>query len=353
MCIKNSEGALELEETEQTSADKEEWRGIAVYAEQSRGQIQEVGLELLTKAGELAKVTGQHVYALIIGSGMKEGAKTLLEYGADKVYVYDYPELEEFHVDTYANAMEDFIRKERPSSVLIGATVQGRSLAPRTAARFRTGLTADCTSLEMKENSDLVQIRPAFGGNIMAEIVTPRTRPQFCTVRPRIFDAKCMETCGKGECVSMELPKKQLKSGLELLEVTEKLKETDIADADILVAVGKGVKSQTDLHMIEKFADMIGAQLACTRPLVEKGWFGPKRQIGLSGRTVKAKVIITLGISGSVQFAAGMKGCDLIIAVNKDESAPIFDIANYGFVADIYEILPRLMEKGKEASHVS
>jgi len=353
-CLKSSDGALILQETGKTAVKKEEWNGIAVYAEQYGGQLLPSGPQLLTKAGELAKVTGHPIYAVLAGYQTEKAAETLLQYGADRVYVYDYAELKEFHVDTYTNALEDFIRKVQPSSVLVGGTVQGRSLAPKAAARFQTGLTADCTSLEMKENTDLRQIRPAFGGNIMAEIITPGTRPQFCTVRPGIFNAVCKKPANDARVIHMELAREQRKSRLELLEVTEKPKEIDISDAEIIVAVGKGVKSQSDLSVIEEFAEHIGAQIACTRPLVEKGWFGPKRQIGLSGRTVSAKVIITLGISGSVQFTAGMKGCDMIIAVNTDKTAPIFDIANYGVVADIYEILPRLMEKMKgDMPHVS
>ena len=217
----------------------------------------------------------------------------------------------------------------------------GRSLAPKVAASVHTGLTADCTMLEMKENTDLVQIRPAFGGNIMAQIITPNTRPQFCTVRYKIFSAP-QKSEPSGKVIKMDIDKGMLKSDTKVLNVVEKPKETDISDAEIIVAVGRGLKSKEYIPFVKEFAEKISAQLACTRPLVENGWFDAKRQIGLSGRTVKPKLIIALGISGSVQFAAGMRNSDMIIAVNNDKNASIFDIAHYGFVGDIYEIIPQL-----------
>lgn len=355
ICVKKGDGALEIiKRKERAAIDKDTWRGITIYAEQSGGKLHGVVLELLSKARELAEVTGHPIYALLIGSQVYKTAQTLIQYGADVVYSYDYEELCEFHVDSYTNVIEDFIRKIKPSSFLVGATAQGRSLAPRAAARFATGLTADCTKLEMKENTDLIQIRPAFGGNIMAEIVTPYTRPQFCTVRYKVFEARSPENVAEGTIEQMEISADKRISRIEVLKVQDKPKEVDISEAEVIVAVGKGVKSKADLEMIRKLADRIGAQLACTRPLVECGWFSPKKQIGLSGRTVKAKVILTAGISGSVQFAAGMKGCDCIIAINKDEKAPVFDIANYGFVGDLYEIIPELLGKiGEVATDVS
>jgi len=245
----------------------------------------------------------------------------------------------------YAEAFEDFIRKVQPSSIMVGATNLGRSLAPRVAARFRTGLTADCTILQMKKNTDLVQIRPAFGGNIMAQIVTPNHRPQFCTVRYKIFTAPKRQDKALGEVVSMKLDHNNLKSSTEVLAVKKGVKEMDISEADIIVAVGRGVKTQTDLVMIENLAYALKAKIACTRPLIESGWFDAKRQIGLSGRTVKAKLIIAIGISGAIQFTAGMNNSECIIAINKDKTAPIFDVAHYGIVGDFYDIIPDLIAK--------
>jgi Electron transfer flavoprotein, alpha subunit len=349
ICIKKGpQGVIELVEDEEITLNKDEWRGIAVYTEHNKGEIHNVTLELIGKARELAQVTGHPVYALMIGCDIKEAARKLLHYGVDKVFVYDYPELADFKIDIYTNAFSNFIEKIKPSSIMVGATNLGRTLAPRVAARQRTGLTADCTRLEMKENSDLVQIRPAFGGNIMAQIVTPKHRPQFCTVRYKVFSTPVPLEHLTGEIVLLELLPEQLQSVFNILSIEEKPREVDISEAEIIVAAGRGLKSKDDVALIEKLAKLLGGISACTRPLVENGWFDPKRQIGLSGRTVKAKLIITVGISGSVQFVAGMRNSDCIIAINEDENASIFDVAHYGICGDLNEILPRLIEMIRE-----
>ena len=227
---------------------------------------------------------------------------------------------------------------------MIGATHAGRTLASRTAARFRAGLTADCTLLEMKENTDLVQIRPAFGGNIMAQIVTPNHRPQFCTVRSKVFPVPPPSDQPHGSITEITPEARLLKSETRILEIQPKAPALDIAESKIIVAVGRGIKKQADLKLAEKLSAVLNAQLACTRPLVENGWFDAKRQIGLSGRTVNADLIITLGISGSVQFAAGMRNSACIIAINSDPNAPVFDIAHYGFVGDLYQLLSGFLQ---------
>lgn len=343
LCVKKGPaGAVTFEEEVKPTCDKSKWNGVAVFVEQRNGKIHPVSLELIGKARELVKVTGQKVLAVLIGSDIGNSAEELLKYGVDSVYTYDDSIFKDFLISPYANAFTDFIEKVKPSSILVGATSLGRSLAPKVAARVHTGLTADCTMLEMKENTDLVQIRPAFGGNIMAQIVTPNTRPQFCTVRYKIFSAP-EKTEPHGEIIAMDVSEEMRKGNTKVLKVIEKPKTMDISDAEIIVAVGRGLKSKEDIPLIKAFADKLGAQLASTRPLVENGWFDAKQQIGLSGRTVKPKLIITLGISGSVQFAAGMRNSDRIIAVNNDKNASIFDIAHYGFVGDMYEIIPQLM----------
>ena len=352
MCVKKGpEGAITFEEETKPVCNKDEWKGVAVFAEQRGGKIHPVSLELVGKARELASVTNHPVLVVLIGSDIKEAAKGLLNYGVDKVYLYDNPAFKDFVITPYANAFTDFIEKIKPSSILVGATSLGRSLAPKVAARVHAGLTADCTMLEMKDNTDLVQIRPAFGGNIMAQIVTPNTRPQFCTVRYKIFSApeKCEPS---GEVINMPVTEKMLSGNTGVIKTVNKPEEIDISDAEIIVAVGRGLKSKDDLALAENLANKLGAQLACTRPLVEAGWFDAKRQIGLSGRTVKPKLIITLGISGSVQFAAGMQNSDKIIAVNSDKNASIFKIAHYGFVGDLYEIVPKLLKRIEEAKNV-
>ncbi len=354
MCVrKGPEGLMTWEEEKKTEVfDPSSWRGVAVFAEERDGRIHPVTLELLGKARELAAVISHPVYALLIGSGGEPLARELLHYGADKVFLYDNPSLGRFTVSPYAAAFTDFISKIRPSSILVGATNLGRSLAPRVAARCGTGLTADCTVLQMKENTDLVQIRPAFGGNIMAQIVTPRTRPQFCTVRYKVFSPPGRSEAECGEIVRMAVTPDMKRSGTEILEVREKPREIDISEAETIVAFGRGVSKESDIAMIRELADLLGAQLAGTRPTVEAGWTDPRRQIGLSGRTVKPKLILTVGISGSVQFAAGMKNSDCIIAINSDPNAGIFDIAHLGIVGDLYEIVPMLISKIREAKHV-
>ncbi len=346
ICVKRGpQGVMEMLETEEESAiDKSQWQGIAVYVDHVDGKIHPVTLELLGKAKELAEKVKYPVIALFIGSGIKNQAEELLHYGADKVYVYDHKELQYFRIEPYAKAFEAFIHEVKPSSILVGATTIGRSLAPRIAARFKTGLTADCTVLEIKENSDLVQIRPAFGGNIMAQIKTPNTRPQLATVRYKVMNAiERMEEV-TGEVLVRTLPEKDLVSRIEVLEVREKETEISISDAETIIAVGRGVKSEKDMALVKELAELLGAQIAGTRPLVESGWIEAKRQVGLSGRTVKPKLMITLGISGSVQFAAGMNGSEHIFAINNDENASIFNVAHYGIVGDLYEVLPQLIE---------
>ena len=351
LCVKKGPGgAVEYMEKQEPGINKDEWRAVAVYVEYNGKAVHPVTFELIGKARELAAVTGHPVYALFMGYQVGEKAEELLAYGVDQVFVYDRKELEHFSVLTYANVFADFITRIRPSSILVGATNAGRSLAPRVAARFRTGLTADCTVLEMKENIDLVQIRPAFGGNIMAQIVTPKNRPQFCTVRYKIFSAPPVTKDPSGTIRTMEVTDGMIDRRIRVEEIIHKPKEIDISEAEVIVAVGRGVKSQADLELIRELAAALDAQLACTRPLIECGWFDARRQIGLSGRTVKPKLIITIGISGSVQFAAGMRGAECIIAINTDRKAPVFDIANIGLVGDWYEILPRLLKTVKEGT---
>lgn len=346
LCVKKGPaGAITLEEVASppSTLNKDEWRGIAVYVEHQAGCIHNVTLELIGKAKELAAVTGHPVYALLLGSQLDEMARQLLYYGVDTVYLCDKPQLAQYNLEPYANAFAAFIQQVKPSSVMVGATTIGRSLAPRVAARFRTGLTADCTVLEMKENTDLVQIRPAFGGNIMAQIITPGHRPQFCTVRYKIFPQPQPGQEATGSIKAIELLEEELETGV-VIEKTENLpSEIDLSEAKIIVAVGRGVKDEQGMALARQLAEQLGAQLACTRPLIENGWFDAKRQIGLSGRTVNADLIITLGVSGSVQFAAGMQSSQCIIAVNSDAAAPIFEFAHYGIVGDLYEVISAML----------
>jgi electron transfer flavoprotein alpha subunit len=303
-----------------------------------------VTIELVGKAKELAAKTDMQVSVVLIGYELDETAESLLDYGVSKVYVYDDKELESFRVDAYANVMADIINTAKPSVVLVGGTSIGRSLAPRVATRFKTGLTADCTKLDIKDNTDLVQIRPAFGGNIMAQIITTHTRPQFATVRYKVMDS-AKKTDRIGEVIHKKAAPEMLKSDMEVIRIQKKEKKQSITEADVLVVAGQGVKSKEDLTIVQKLADILGGQMASTRPMVEKGWIDYTKQIGLSGRTVKPKLIITCGVSGAIQFCACMNSSDMIIAINSDENAPIFKIAHYGIVGDLYKVVPELIER--------
>lgn len=349
VCVrKGPKGAFEFVEDEnKVLVNKDEWKGIAVYVDHVNGEIHPVTLELIGKARELADKVNQKVYCLFMGNGIKDKAGELLHYGVDEVIVYDYKELENFRIEPYTAVFYDFINKIKPCSILVGATTLGRSLAPRVAARCRTGLTADCTILDIKENTDLVQIRPAFGGNIMAQIVTPNSRPQMATVRYKVMSAPERNEECTGEIKYFEIEKDKLKSDIEVKEIKQKPKEHSISDVEVIVVAGRGVKSEKDLELIKELADLLGGELAVTRPLIENGWADANRQVGLSGRTVRPKLIITCGVSGAIQFVAGMNNADYIFAINKDEKAPIFKVAHYGIVGDIYEIVPKLIEKIK------
>ncbi len=353
ICVKKGPpGAAEYVEEECPRIDKDAWKGIAVYVDHMEGEVHPVTLELIGKARELASKVNQPVYALFIGHGIAEKAKALLHYGIDQVFIYDMEEFENFRIECYTAAAEDFINTLKPSVILVGATSIGRSLAPRIAARFRTGLTADCTVLDIKENTDLVQIRPAFGGNIMAQIATPNHRPQIATVRYKVMSAPERCETASGIITGCSISREKLKSGINVVKTTRKEKEVGISDAEVIVVAGRGLKAEKDMQMVHALAELLGAQVAATRSLVESGWVDAKKQIGLSGRTVKPKLIITCGVSGAVQFAAGMKGADRIIAINTDEKAPIFQIAHYGIVGDIYEIIPELIKTIKAGQEV-
>lgn len=346
LCVKKGpEGAVEYIEEETKEIDKSLWKGVGVYVDHVDGEIHPVTYELIGKARELASKINHPVYAVFIGSNISKEADELLHYGVDKVFVYDNEELKYFRIEPYAAAFEDFINKVKPTAILVGATTIGRSLAPRIAARFKTGLTADCTILDMKENTDLVQIRPAFGGNIMAQIVTPNSRPQLATVRYKVMTAPKRSEEVSGEIIKCNIEDDKLKSDITALSIKKKDAEVGISDAEIIVAAGRGVKSEKDLELVKELARSLGAEFACTRPLIEAGWVDAKRQIGLSGRTVRPRLIIACGISGAVQFTAGMNNSEYIFAINTDDKAPIFKVAHYGVVGNMYEVIPELIEK--------
>lgn len=354
LCVKKGNGAVEFVEENaiKEKVDKSKWKGIVVYVDHVDGVIHPVTYELIGKAKELAGKIGHPVYALFMGSNIGKAAMELLHYGVDEVYVYDYLQLDRFKIEPYTAVFEDFVHKLHPTAILVGATTVGRQLAPRVAARLKTGLTADCTILDMNENTDLSQIRPAFGGNIMAHILTPNNRPQMATVRYKVMNAPERNAQETGKIIINTLDENRLSGHVEVLDVVPKQKEEFIEAAEVLVVAGRGVKKEEDMAMLEELADLLGGQVACTRPLVENGQMPAKCQIGLSGRTVRPKLIITCGVSGAIQFAAGMNNSDVIIAINSDEKALIFKVAHYGIVGDLYQVIPKLIEQIKASRGV-
>lgn len=349
LCLKQCpQGAIIRLETKVDSVDKTKWSDILVFAEQSEGTLHPVCLELIGEAQRLAATNSQRVKAVVLGDDVEGCVQELRHWGVDEVHVYEGEELSFFRADAFASCVEDCIKKTKPSVVLVGATALGRSLAPRLSTRFHTGLTADCTKLEMKENSDLVQIRPAFGGNIMAQIITPNTRPQFATVRYKVMEAPQRQAQKEGEVLRQPLPKAAKDSRVRLVSTEPVPKAANISDAEILVVAGRGLQKQSDMELIKELAELLGGEYAVTRPLAEKGWAPNTRQIGLSGRTVRPKLIITFGVSGAIQFTAGMDQAEQIIAVNSDKDAAIFKLAHVAIAADLYEVLPELIRRLKE-----
>lgn len=344
ICTKKYPEIFEFIKDQVIEIDKSLWKGIAVYVDHNKGDIHPVTYELIGKAKEMGAKISHPVYAVFAGFNIKDKADHLLKYGVDEVFVYDDPELEYFRIEPYTAALDDFIEKRKPSVFLVGGSTTGRSLAPRIAARRRTGLTADCTVLDIQENSDLDQIRPAFGGNIMAHIQTPNHRPQFATVRYKIFDKPEPVEYPTGKISLAVLEEEKLASKIKILSSRPKERAKGIEEAETIVVAGRGVKNESDMSLIYKLAEILNAEIAVTRPLIEAGWADPNTQIGLSGRTVKPKLIITCGVSGAVQFVAGMKNSTTIVAIDEDENAPILTAAHYGIVGDLYEIIPRLCD---------
>jgi len=349
ICIKECPySAMSLEEDEK-EIDKSLWQGYLVFVEYVENKIHPVAYELIGAAHELSRQRPMPVYVVIIGKSLEKPSGKLLGYGVDKVFAYDDEKLAEFKVDSYTNVLENIIKKVKPSVVLVGGTSIGRSLAPRVATRLKTGLTADCTTLKIKENTDLVQIRPAFGGNIMAQIITPYTRPQFATVRYKVMDT-ALKVQPFGEILYMQVDEHLTKSDIEVLKIAKKEAVPSITEAEVLVVAGNGLQAKEDLDVIKQLAKALNGEYACTRPLVEKGWCDYTRQIGLSGRTVKPKLIITCGVSGAIQFAACMNCSEYIISINTDKNAPITEIAHVGIVGNLYAILPQLIQTIKGAN---
>ncbi len=332
---------------------KQAYQGILVYAQQENGVLHPVTLELIGEARKLATVVGYDVYAVIVGEKNKDNAQLLLDYGVKEVFSYEHSGFQGFKADCYTDAVADCISQLKPSSVLIGGTPVGRSLAPRLSVRFRTGLTADCTKLEMRENTDLVQIRPAFGGNIMAQILITQSRPQFATIRYGVMDRAQKVDHPTGKVTEMAVSEKMVRSRIEVVSVELLPTERSITEEDVLVVAGRGMKNPQGVALVEELSKALGGQVCFTRPMAEQGLGDPNKQIGLSGKTVRPKLIVTCGVSGSVQFVAGMQGSGCIVAINEDPEAQIFNVANYAVVGDAFQVIPAFLEEIGQSSSAS
>ncbi len=325
------------------------YKGILVFAEQWNGKVHPVSYELLGRGRELADQLGEKLFAVIIGSELGDAVKELTMRGADKIFVFDYPELEVFRDDPYSAILEDLVNEEKPSIFLIGATSIGRSLGPKVAACLETGLTADCTSLDIDTESRLLlQTRPAYGGNIMATIICTNTRPQIATVRYKVMKEAKKDPTNESEIIKKTVDINNLPDRVKIIDFRPATEQVSIIDAEIIVSGGRGMGDSKGFEVIKELAEALGGAVGASRPTVDEGWIEYLHQVGLSGRTVRPKIYVACGISGAVQHLAGMKTSDVIIAINKDAEAPIFSVSTLGAVGDLYEIIPCLVEKIKE-----
>lgn len=328
--------------------DIKDYKGVMVYIEQRHGVLQNVSLELLGKGRKLADELGVKLMAASIAEDPSVFSKTLIEYGADEVLEYGGADYKEFMTEPYAQALCNAIDIRKPEIVLFGATSIGRDLAPRVSARVHTGLTADCTSLDIKDG-DLMMTRPAFGGNIMATIACPGHRPQMSTVRPGVMTKAERDTERKGEITKVDFKPVHNNCFIEVLSFEKQASQKkDIQDANILVSGGRGVGSKEEFDVLEQLASVIGGEVSASRAAVDSGWQPHSQQVGQTGKTVRPGVYFALGISGAIQHLAGMEESELIIAVNKDKNAKIFEVADLGLVGDLHKVVPLVVEDLKK-----
>lgn len=351
-CVDNCPvGALRIETAEKmVQADLADYRGILVFAEYRHGTIAPVAYELLGIGRKLADQRGVQLAAVVLGGAVSSCARDLIAAGADLVLVAEHAELEQFREDIYAGILEKVIREQKPEVVLAGATAIGRSVIPYVATAINAGLTADCTRLEIRQSDGmLLQTRPAFGGNIMATIECPQTRPQMATVRPKVMAPAEPDPTRQGQVVGVELPESLLQSRLQVVEsVVNSEDQVNIQEVEALVAGGRGLDSAKGFALLRELADELGAAVAASRAAVDAGWIPYPHQVGQTGKTVSPKLYIACGISGAVQHAVGMQSAEVVVAINRDKDAPIFDIATYGVVGDLYEVVPRLIQRLQE-----
>ena len=340
----------------------EEYKGVYVFAQQVDGVVGGIAFELVGEAKKLAKDLNEEVTAILIGSDIKGQADELGAYGADRVIVVDDPALKDYRTEPYTHAMASVIKKYKPEIVLIGATAIGRDLGPRLAARIHTGLTADCTKLDIgdfplnpvpgkeQKHNQLLMTRPAFGGNTIATIACPDFRPQMATVRPGVMQKLPKDPSHKAIVEEYNPGFEENKNYVEILDIVKAVSDVvDIMDAKILVSGGRGVGSPENFAILQDLADVIGGTVSCSRAVVDAGWKPKDLQVGQTGKTVRPQIYFAIGISGAIQHVAGMEESDLIVAINKDETAPIFDVADYGIVGDLNKVVPALTEQLKAA----
>lgn len=351
-CVEGCEpGALKIEGTEKSAPlDLASWSGVWVYGEFRRGTLAPVSLELLGIGRKLADTRNVPLSAVLIGSGTGDAAEQLIGHGADTVYRIEDPALAYFTDEAYGAIMTALIRQHKPEIVLAGATAIGRSFIPGVATTLGAGLTADCTQLAIREEDGaLLQTRPAFGGNIMATIVCPNSRPQMSTVRPKVMAALAFDGERQGKIVEVKPRPEQLATRVRVIEsVVSEQDNVNIQEADILVAGGRGLDSAKGFTLMRELAASLGGAVAATRAAVDAGWIGYPHQVGQTGKTVAPKLYIACGISGAVQHVAGMQSAETIVAINRDKDAPIFDVADFGLVGDLFEIVPKLLTQIEE-----
>lgn len=338
--------AIEKTEEEREVKDLSAYKDVWVFAEQRDGVIMPVVVELLGEGKKLANEVGCNLCAVLCGHHVEGLADQLFEYGADKVYVADHEELATYRTDAYTKVINDAIEEYKPEIVLLGATHIGRDLGPCLAVKANTGLTADCTKLEIDpEDKKIKQTRPAFGGNLMATIVCPNHRPQMSTVRPGVMEKAAFEEGRKGELIKLNVEFKEGDIRTKVLEIVKTMKDTvSLTDAEIIVSGGMGLGKPEGFELLKQLADKLGGIVAASRAAVDSGWIDHAYQVGQTGTTVKPKIYIACGISGAIQHVAGMQNSEQIIAINTNENAPIFEIADYGIVGDLYKVIPAIME---------
>ena len=328
--------------------NKADFNGVWVFAEQREGQLQKVSLELLGEGRKIADKLGSKLTALLIGNKVQNLVEDLSRHGADEVLVVDAPELEHYTTDGYTKAICELANAKKPNIIFIGATFIGRDLGPRVAARLETGLTADCTSLDVDvESGDLLATRPAFGGNLMATIVCPDHRPQMATVRPGVFEKLPLgENDATVENVEIKFNSNDIRT--KIVEIIKEHKDiVDISEANVLVAGGRGIGSEENFKMLKELAEVMNGSIAASRAAVEKGWVDKDYQVGQTGKTFRQNIYVACGISGAIQHAAGMQDSDMIIAINKDANAPIMKIADYAIVGDVNKVVPEFIAQLK------